>query len=56
MANSDSFLSPYEIFLVAQENIKRNFIILAWNLCFVYSLESPHRGDSYEYTQHAISV
>ena len=23
---------------------------------FVYSLESPHRGDSYEYTQQTIIV
>ena len=25
-------------------------------VCCVYSLESPHRGDSYEYTQHTIIV
>ena len=24
------------------------------NLCCVYSLESPHRGDSNKYTQHLI--
>ena len=23
-------------------------------ICFVFSLESPHRGDSNEYTQHTI--
>ena len=25
-------------------------------VCCVYSLESPHRGDSNEYTQHTINV
>ena len=25
-------------------------------VCCVYSLESPHRGDSNEYTQHTIIV
>ena len=25
-------------------------------VCWVYSLESPHRGDSNEYTQHTIIV
>ena len=32
-----------EIFLFYQENV-----------CCVCSLESPHRGDSNEYTQHTI--
>ena len=25
------------------------------NVCCVYSLESPHRGDSNEYTQHTFT-
>ena len=25
-------------------------------LCSVFSLESPHRGDSNEYTLHALSI
>ena len=27
---------------------------LTYKACCVFSLESPHRGDSYEYTQYAI--
>ena len=29
-------------------------IFLNMNVCSVFSLESPHRGDSYEYTQYTI--
>ena len=29
-------------------------IFLNMNVCCVFSLESPHRGDSNEYTQHTI--
>ena len=32
------------------------FLILSWNECCVYSLESPHRGDSNAYTQHTIII
>ena len=32
------------------------FLIYAENVCCVYSLESPHRGDSNEYTQHTIII
>ena len=32
----------------------RNFRIYHENVCCVYALESPHRGDSNEYTQHTI--
>ena len=57
MVNSNSFLSPYEIFPIAQEN-KYLAIFLFYNeiVCCVYSLESPHRGDSNKYTQHTIIV
>ena len=40
MANSNSFLSPYEILLIAQEN--------------KYFRKFSYRGDSNEYTQHTI--
>ena len=48
------FLSPYEILPLAQENKylgKFSYFIMK-----LYSLESPHRGDSNEYTQHTIIV
>ena len=32
------------------------FLFYYWIECWVYSLESPHRGDSNEYTQHTIIV
>ena len=62
MANSNSFLSPYEILPTAQENkyLRKcyNFIMKLYVVivCCVYSLESPHRGDSNEYSQHTITV
>ena len=52
ITNSSSFLSPYEILSMAQEILSFYPEIL----CCVYSLESPHRGDSNEYTQHTIIV
>ena len=57
MANSNSFLSPYEILPIAQE-YKYLAIFHFYNdiVCCVYSLESPHRGDSNECTQHTIIV
>ena len=52
-----SFLSPYEILPIAQENkYLRFFLFYREIVCCVYSLESPHRGDSYEYTQHTITM
>ena len=30
------------------------FIFFYMKVCCVFSLESPHRGDSYEYTQYTI--
>ena len=53
------FFSPYKILPIAHENnylgIFFSFFIMEF-LCCVYSLESPHRGDSNEYTQHTIIV
>ena len=58
--DSNSFFSPYKILLVAQENkylgIFFSFLFYHGIVCCVYSLESPHRGDSNEYTQHTIIV
>ena len=58
MANSNSFLSPYEILPIAQENkyLMIFFLFYCEIVCCVYSLGSPHRGDSNEYTQHTITV
>ena len=63
MADSNSFSSPYELLLLAKEN-KYLLIFFLWEIfwfyheivCCVYSLESPRRGDSNEYTQHTIFV
>ena len=53
MANSNSFLSPYEILPLAQENKHLGkfsyFITKLYVVC-------THRGDSNEYTQHTIIV
>ena len=57
--NSNSFLSPYEILPIASENkYFRKLIFLFYHgiFCCVYLLESPHRGDSNEYTLHIIFV
>ena len=57
MANSNSILSPYEILPLAQENkYLGKFSRLIMKSYCVYSLESPHWGDSNEYTQHTINV
>ena len=59
MANSNSFLSPYEILPIAQKKkqiFKDFFLFYREIVCCVYSLESPHRGDSNEYTQHTRDV
>ena len=54
--DSNSFFSPYKILPIAQENKYLGFFFLFYHgiVCCVYSLESPHRGDSNEYTQHTI--
>ena len=51
--DSNSLFSPYKILPIAQEN---NYLMIFLIVCCVYSLESPHRGDSNEYTQHTILV
>ena len=58
MAYLNSFLSPYEILPIAQENKYLGIFFLFYHeiACCVYSLESPHRGDSNEYIQHTIIV
>ena len=58
MADSNSFLSPYDILPVAQENIYLGKSILFYHeiACYVYVLESLHQGDSNEYSQHTIIV
>ena len=54
------FLSPCEIHPIAQEKkylgIFFFFLFHHVIVCFVYSLESPHWGDSNEYTHHTIIV
>ena len=36
--------------------LRENVLFCHEIVCCVYSLESPHRGDSNEYTQHTIIV
>ena len=45
MANSNSFLSPYKILPIAQENkfLRKFSYFFREIVCCVYSLESPHR-------------
>ena len=41
----------------SRKQIFRDFFLFYLGIvCCVYSLESPHRGDSNEYTQHTIIV
>ena len=56
--DSNYFFSPYKILPIAQENKRLGIIFLFYHgiVCCVYSLESPHRGDSNEYTQHTTIV
>ena len=58
MANSNSFLSPYEILPIAfKKQIFRGIFLFYHKIvCCVYSLESPHRGDSNEYTPYNYCV
>ena len=55
---SNSFFSPYKILPIAQENkyLAMFFLFYHGIVCCVYSSESPHQGDSNEYTQHTIIV
>ena len=52
MFTSNSVLSPYETLPTAQENYLGIIFFLFYdeNVCCVYSLELPHRGNSNEYT------
>ena len=52
------FFSPYKILSIAQENKYLGIFCLFYHgiVCCVYSLESPHRGYSNEYTLHTITV
>ena len=56
--NLNSFLSPYEIIPIAQENkyLRKFSYFIMKSVCCVYSLELSYRGDSNEYTQHIIIV
>ena len=56
--DSNSFFSPYKILPIAQENKYLGIFFLFYhgNVCCAYLLESPHRGDSNEYTQHTFIV
>ena len=60
MANSNSFLSPYQFLLKAKKKkykqiFKGIFLLYDETEFCVYSLELP-RGNSNEYTQHTITV
>ena len=59
MAISNWFLSSLDILPIAQEKnilgyFRAIFLFYHENVCCVYSLEWPRRGDSNEYTQHTI--
>ena len=56
--DSNSFFSRYKILPISQENKYLGIFFLFYHgiVCWVYSLESPHRGDSNVYTQHTITV
>ena len=59
-ADSNLFLSPCEILSIAPENkyLWIFFLICFYHeiVCCEYTLESPHRGYSNEYSQHTIMV
>ena len=44
--------------LQSYKDIYKDIISIFFNIkvCCVFSLKSPHRGDSIEYTQHTISI
>ena len=52
------FFSRYKILPIAQENKYLMIFLLFYHgiVCCVYSLESPRRSNSNEYTQHTIIV
>ena len=57
--DSNSVFSQYKILPIAQENKYLGFFFFLFYhgiVCCVYSLESPHRRDSSEYTQRTTIV
>ena len=57
MANSNSFLSPYEILRYLKKTNKEEiFLFYHETVCCVHSLELPQWGNSNEYTWHTIVV
>ena len=58
MANSNPFFESLRNSSDSSRNktFKEIFLFHHEIVCFVYLVESPHRGDSNEYTQHAIIV
>ena len=56
MPNSNLFLSPYEILSKSsRKQIFKDIFLFYHDFVYcVYSLESPHQGDSNEYTQHTM--
>ena len=62
MTDSNGFRVPRKVLSVAQENKYlgifvgegRDFSYFIMQVCCVYSLESPHQGDSYVETLHTI--
>ena len=56
MANSNLFFSSYEILSAAQVNKYLGIFLFYYKTVYcVYSLDSPQRGDSDEYTQNTIT-
>ena len=48
---------PTKFFNSSRKQIFRDFFLFYHGIvCFMYSIESPHRGDSNEYTQYTIIV
>ena len=58
MANSNSFFESLQSFSDSSRKqiLREIFLFYRKIVCCVYLLESPHRGDSNEYTQHTIIV
>ena len=58
MANSNSFFESLRNSFdeLRKKIFKEIFLFYREIVCCVYSLESPHRGDSNEYTQQTITV
>ena len=62
LRNKNNYLpdthSYLDLWIIAQEKqILREFFLFYYEIvCYVYSLELPHLGNSNEYTQHTIIV